>query len=360
MGEGSAFGFASTRFFRPLAHPSAEMARFLCPFCGMENVRGALVCGFCGGDIRKFSVDLLPEKPAGPTDPGELIVSLIDSRDKTDRKMSKLWAVIPIGVLSLAFAQILSIMQIISFSDYHQDFPWMVYVGAGSYLIGLPLFGVFFGVMVYKMVNRTNLHTKREDSLRAATMAYLRGEAASSGKEQQVMDELLRMSAFDGQALSYEKKHNPAKWAAGIALVFLVYPMYFGLVILVHVLIDAPIEGYLFLNLFAYGMRLGAIVASAYIVNFLMRTIYTHDQRWSGFTTTTMMALHRLGKTDSNKWDHEPLKERSMILYAVLAIVTAGLFLLYWFYVLVDDPNRHFEQQHLFEDMLAKVVRQGQ
>jgi hypothetical protein len=323
----------------------------------MENIKGSLLCGFCGGDLRKFSVNRPAQRPGEPVDQSKVIISLIDSRDKTDRKMSMLWAMIPVAVLSMTFGYVLSIIRIMSFPYDHWESEWLSFLSLGSMIVGLPLFGVLFGSMVYKMIKRINLHTNREDSLRAATMAYLRGAAGSAEKEQQIMTELLRMSAFDGQALTYEKKHKPSQWAAGIAFLFLAYPIYIGIMIVTFELTDGPFGITLLFSLFVLGMELVALIASTYIVNFFMRTTYTHDFRWNGFTTTTMMVLHKLGKVDSNRWEHRSLKERSMIKYAILTILTGGIFLLYWFYVLVDDLNKHFERQHLFEDMFKEIVQ---
>ncbi len=335
------------------------MARFVCPLCGMENVKGTLFCSFCGGDLRKSSLILPAEGSAVPNDPATEIISLIGSRGSTDRKMTRLWAMIPVGVLTITMGYILQIIRMMSFPYDHWDNEWMGVFYLGALIVGLPLFGALFGAMVYKMIKRINLHTRREDALRAATMAYLRTAAGSAEKEQQIMTELLRMSAFDGQALTYEKKHKPAQWAWGITLLFLAYPVYFGIIRIAYELMDDPWEisriSMLF-SVFSYGMMLVTLIASAYIVNFFMRTIYTHDFRWNGFTNTTMMAFHRLGKVDTNRWEHEPLKERSMIVYAVLTILTVGVFLFYWFYVLVEDPNKHFEQQHRFENMLRRIV----
>lgn len=335
------------------------MARFVCPLCGMENIKGTSFCGFCGGDLRKFSLSPPAEEPAAPSIPAIEIVSLIGSRRSTDRKMTRLWAIIPVGVFIITLVFVLQIVRIMYFPYDYRDYDWLQAFYAGSYIVGLPLFGVLFGAMVYKMIKRINLHTRREDALRAATMAYLRNAAGSPEKEQQIMTELLRMSAFDGQALTYEKKHKPAQWGWGITLLFLAYPIYLGFTAVAYELADDPwgmIRISMLIALLSYGIMLVTLIASAYIVNSLMRTIYTHDFRWNGFTTTTMAALHRLGKVDENTWEHESLKERSMIKYAVLTLLTGGIFLFYWFHVLVEDPNKHFEQQHLFEDKLGKII----
>jgi hypothetical protein len=304
---------------------------------------------------------MLPEgssvrPPADMKNAGMTILSLIDRRDATDRRMSIFWAAIPACFLSMVVFTILSYIRA-AFDLYgHGWDEWVSDVYIASYLVGLPLFGILFGLMTYKMINRLNMHTNREDTLRAAVMSYLRGAAGSAGKEQQIVTELLQMSAFDGQAVTYEKKHNPRTWALGIALLLMGYPVYALFALFLHSTMDGAFAVFMLISLLASLTQILSLIASAYIVNSMMRTAYTHDVRWRGFTTSTMLALHRLGKTDSNMWRHAPVKDRSMILYVIFAIVTAGFFLFYWFYVLVDDTNKHFKQQHLFEDMLKKIV----
>jgi hypothetical protein len=40
----------------------------------------------------------------------------------------------------------------------------------------------------------------------------------------------------------------------------------------------------------------------------------------------------------------------------VLTVITFGVFGIYWLYTLIDDPNKHFERQHVVEDALANAV----
>ena len=42
--------------------------------------------------------------------------------------------------------------------------------------------------------------------------------------------------------------------------------------------------------------------------------------------------------------------------YAILTIVTFGLFGFYWLHALINDPSKHFDDQWLFEDTLIKAL----
>lgn len=294
--------------------------------------------------------------PQAQRDLGRTIVGLIDSRDKTDRMMSVLWAAVPACIFWIFGYQIIRVVTIFIGVDFLDDEGDLLSsVSLASYAVSLPLFGILFGAMIFKMLQRTNLHLSREDSLRASVMAYLRNAASSAGRDSQVLDDLLRLSAFDGQSVTYEKRHNPVLWGVGVLLLFCAYPLFILLVVL-SLESDHSFVSMIIGSMLSSLAGLMFIIASAYIINSLMRTIYTHDVRWRGFTASTMAALHTLGMSDGNEWRHEPVKERSMMLFVVLTIVTMGLFLFYWFYVLVEDPNKHFKEQRRFEDMLRRAV----
>lgn len=283
------------------------------------------------------------------------IVGIIDSRARTDRRMSRLWAATPIFILWLVVSNFVMYAVIIWDFGSHWPDDRLRDLLSASYVACVPVFGVLFGAMIYKSLRRTTQHMSREDSLRAAVMAFLRNASSTSGKEPQVMDGLLSLSAFDGQAVVYEKRHNPVLWGIGIPALFLAYPAFLLLVLFVQ-RSDVNIELVLMGSLVSSLLGLVFLVASAYILNSLMRTTYTHDVRWRGFTASTMVVLHTLGMVDTGEWRHQAAEDRPMILFVVITLVTLGFFLFAWFYVLVEDMNKHLEEQHRFEDMLRKVL----
>ncbi|MEI6797346.1 MAG: DUF4234 domain-containing protein, partial [Methanomassiliicoccales archaeon] len=50
------------------------------------------------------------------------------------------------------------------------------------------------------------------------------------------------------------------------------------------------------------------------------------------------------------------LPERSFVIYLVLTIVTLGLFMFYWVYVIIKDMNEHMKNQWAFEDQLLREM----
>jgi predicted permease len=49
--------------------------------------------------------------------------------------------------------------------------------------------------------------------------------------------------------------------------------------------------------------------------------------------------------------------KRDPLLFVILSLITAGLFWIYWFYVLLKDYNEHFSDQASFEDGLLNVLK---
>ena len=52
----------------------------------------------------------------------------------------------------------------------------------------------------------------------------------------------------------------------------------------------------------------------------------------------------------------EALPERNFVLYLILTIITAGLFGIYWLYILLKDPNQHFMYHRQIEDQLLSAL----
>lgn len=74
--------------------------------------------------------------------------------------------------------------------------------------------------------------------------------------------------------------------------------------------------------------------------------------------TQAYSALYKLGYSYAPIGSLRRLEKRSFVLYLVLSILTAGLFVFYWWNTLVKDPNEHYQQQWLVEDHLVSVITQ--
>jgi hypothetical protein len=285
----------------------------------------------------------------------------INLRRQTDRRLSPAWALIPL----LFMVSSIGIYFVAIFSEslhIDGDFDLLVhfYVWGRSLLV--VAFAILLGLLIHKLLSRINMHVEREERLRGELMGFLRASARSQGKEQEIIGELLRLSAFDGQATVYEKKFNPRRWGGGMALLFVGSAVLQTAVYAWLMMFDWRMENHWWYALFAIGSILHSLTMIAgvvllfYVAVHLTRTMQTHELRWHGFTTSASLAMKRLGFVIDMPMDVSAAKERSTVLYVVLTIVTLGFFGVYWLYALIEDPNKHFRSQRDFEDKLLRSL----
>jgi hypothetical protein len=97
-----------------------------------------------------------------------------------------------------------------------------------------------------------------------------------------------------------------------------------------------------------------------YVYYFLMNDFYRHERREDGFWEDTAKVLNDLDVSFSVPRRLETMPYRSFFLYLILTIVTVGFFGIYWFFVLLKDPNEHFkyhiEAESQLWDALESVV----
>ena len=97
-------------------------------------------------------------------------------------------------------------------------------------------------------------------------------------------------------------------------------------------------------------------IASLYVWYFLMKDFYKHERREDGFWEDMGKTLDKTGVKFSVPRRTETMPERSFVLYFILSIVTFGLFGIYWIYMLLQDPNRHFRYHTQIEDPLLTTL----
>jgi len=96
-------------------------------------------------------------------------------------------------------------------------------------------------------------------------------------------------------------------------------------------------------------------ILGIYVLYFLTKDPPNHDHRQLSFMQQAQSAASKLGMTVVvPTW--KSLPDRSFFLYFILTIVTAGLFGIYWYYVLFKDFNEHFKAQWVFEDQLVSTI----
>jgi len=66
--------------------------------------------------------------------------------------------------------------------------------------------------------------------------------------------------------------------------------------------------------------------------------------------------MNKLGINFSVPRRTEAMPDRSSVLYLILTIITAGLFGIYWVYVLLKDPIEHFKYHIQAESQLLSAL----
>lgn len=332
----------------------------VCSVCGKENPDDGRFCSFCGQQLT------IPV-PGAPTNADEVtekakteILGLIRSREATDRYISPVWSTLSLlMIVPISGLYAISILAIIFGLNFGGEDPlwefFYVFVRNGMVLA----FGLLFALLAFKMLWRMNSHMEREEGLRKAIMNYLMSSSRTADGDQSMVKELIAASAYDGQALTYEKKLSPKRWAYQLALVFgglsiLGAAQTAGIYYTGHEYDNFAV--FALLSIVGGILEIIGLILLVILASHLMKSIYTHEIRWQGFVRSTGVALRKLEKRFDAQSGKDPPNERSMLLYVVLTIITLGAFGVYWLYVLIDDPNKHFERQHVVEDALVRAI----
>ncbi|MFA5313717.1 MAG: zinc ribbon domain-containing protein [Methanomassiliicoccales archaeon] len=286
----------------------------VCPNCGRQNLAEAQWCAGCGSNIASVAASQaqgswqqgsygqpqgqgsMPYDPQGSGQASQQITSAIQMRSQTDEVIPSYWILLPI--LGIVLSVVLTI--------------FLGFIGLG---IGVIAFGALLAVLVYKLINRQNEHIKREVVLRGALMVLIRNKAREQYKEQIISGQIATMESINQEA-SYKEQENNA--------------------VLFTIMAFIPLLQF-------------------YVLYVLTKHPYEHDQRWHAFTQQVQYAGSQLGlNMITPSW--KTLPRRSFILFFIVSIVFPP-FMLYWMYVLIDDPNEHYRAQWQFEDQLMVQLR---
>jgi len=293
----------------------------------------------------------------------------IRARKLSDTILSSLWILIPLLIavanivisISLTFWG-LSRYDIYTTSDYYESQEYYLTTAVPLVVGTIP--SVILGILTYLLVKRQNEHYRRESQFRIGIISYLRALASSPEKEYSIASEIATLNTIHSQSNLSERQRSPLAWALVILLPSVIgIAMGLGILLMISSIGDwtAPDDSLLFgiIVLASIGGLLAfiLIVLEFYLLYFLMKTIYEHDVRWYSTTQQINWGFYKLGyNVGQPVW--APLPKRSFLLYFILTILTLGLFMYYWWYILIKDPNVHFKNQWYYEDMVAGAISQ--
>ena len=170
-------------------------------------------------------------------------------------------------------------------------------------------------ILIYMLIERRNAHFKRQIFLFEDVITAVRAIVAKKGVNADI--ELASCERTLREAKAEETGKSAVLWAILSAFIFL---------------------------------------ADWYVRYFLMKDFYKHERREDGFWEDINKALDKCNLKLSIPRRIIILPDRSFVLYLILTIITVGIFGIYWLYVLLKDPNEHFEYHIKIEDQLLSTL----
>lgn len=323
-----------------------------CTTCGRESPNEYKFCQFCGS-ILAAPIDLRDSRlePAR-----QMIARSVYYRTSTDKHLSYFWlvAIIVIPLISVLVG-LIAVFSTIDFSDPNADLePFPLAVSLFIDLTSL-VSAVLYGFLIYYLVKRQNDHYTREDAFRNGVSTLIRTAAWSPDRMNDIVPETMALSTV-------ERRQEPQRkiwfWIFVYFLPFVaVTLMSAGMTALISSTdtISGPVIGAIVGTIL---ILLVSAVLEFYLFYFLTQTMLDHDRRWNTFAYNARRAMSKLGFPSGRPYRVSRLPERSMVLYIILSILT-GIFLYYWIYVILKDPNEHFQYQWEFEDnVMSSIVPQ--
>lgn len=180
------------------------------------------------------------------------------------------------------------------------------------------IIAIFMIIIFYKLIQRRNKHFSRQQLLMDDLIAALKSIA--SKKKEGAVEKIDALERSLREARMEETEKSAALWV-----------------------ILTLITG----------------IAGIYVLYFLTKDFYKHERREDYAITDVYAILNALGisATAPRRIEiSQPIPERSFVLYLILTIVTLGIFGIYWYYCLIEDPNRHFKYHIQLEDQLVDTV----
>lgn len=202
-----------------------------------------------------------------------------------------------------------------------------------SFYLGLALYALF----VYLLVRRRNRHFARQILLYEDVLRWARNLVTKDSTRVDAAPTLGRLERTLSEARADETRQDPIIW---VMLTFF---------------------STWFLSYFLFGTLLTGLL-TFYLYNFLMKGFYRHERREDEFLEQLALLVPREEVPFDFRKREFRVPNRNTALYVLLSLFTLGLFTIYWGYVLVRDPNKHFRHHELAEEtmisQMSKLVYQ--
>lgn len=192
-------------------------------------------------------------------------------------------------------------------------------------LLSVVTCGIYELYIIYKLVQRRDEHFRRMVGVVDASLRRLQEKA--QGREDAVSSELAQLDQIRMRMATMSAERGAAIW--------LVICLFLGLGS--------------FILLF---LGIGPFI----LFYLLMRDYVEHDRLEAQYFTLMSSALAKLGLAEQAAQAVPSVPEREYVTFALLTVVTCGIYGLYWTYVMIKDFNDHFMAQVAWEDFILQAL----
>lgn len=325
-----------------------------CDNCGLVTQEDFKFCPRCGAVLEKRVVIDRSRIKASRED----VFKVIQARTKSDELVTPFWIYVMIffflaelvAAFSIGFSIAGDIIREGSTFSRELLFEEM----KGDLWVPAMFSVLFYGlaaVLAYVLVSRQNRHFLRDQELRKSLLALTQSAASSPNAGGIVEGEIERMGQIDHEMNATEKRRNPVIWAIAIAA-----PLIVSAVQLSFIYSGESYDKYDDTSLQFSLLSLLTYILVFDLSFFLGKTIYKHHEQMGDFSEETMIALSKLGLKEKNPRGGLSVVRKSYWLFTFVTIISVGMFMFYWWYTLIEDPNRHLKSQWMFEDSLVETL----
>jgi hypothetical protein len=188
-----------------------------------------------------------------------------------------------------------------------------------AFLLTIITCGIYGIYILYKLMDRRLQHFERMVSLRGHLIDVLREKAEAAGKTAEVEQDLSQLEGYHLEATNRDRmgEKSPVLW-------------------LILTLVFSPV---------AY-----------YVYYFLNDDFRAHEANEQLFMSKASEVMAKLDISQQPVIAGMVIPERNFVMFLLLTIFTCGIYGIYWWYTLINDPNMHFDQHIAWESQLYTAV----
>jgi hypothetical protein len=327
----------------------------ICENCGLENPEGYKFCPRCGAVTQKrVKVDMKEIRV-----PREELIKVIHARASSDEIVTPLWIYIMIIVYLASIVASVAIGFSIAGDILRQDpssFSRELMFEDLKDELWLPsllsvIFYAFASALAFLLVSRLNKHFERDMNMRRGLLSFITSAASTPDLKKVIETDLGMMNQTDDLINSTEKRRKPIVWALVVAAPLMVSILQWAVIFN-----GESYHEYQRTSILFFLLQLVAYIPLFDLSVYLGKSIYDHHNHWMEFTQQAAAAAQKLGFKEGRSYWARPMPTRSYALYVFVTIISAGIFMFYWWYTLIQEPNHHFKTQWDFEDIFVESI----